>query len=117
MGSFSSTRVQPSCCRATSLQPGHVATAGFLLGKHNRLRKFSRFVCRRTASDRPLRVAIGHALCPEAATEFGRHLRTSLPDIHTLTITDLGPALGAHGGPGTIIVATQPFVTPRELVS
>jgi DegV family protein with EDD domain len=96
---------------------GRVATAGFLLGKRNRLRKFSRFVGRRTASDRPLRVAIGHALCPEAAAEFGQHLRARLPAIHTLTITDLGAALGAHGGPGTIIVATQPFVTPGELAS
>ena len=96
---------------------GRVATAGFLLGKRNRLRKFSRFVARRTTSDRPLRVAIGHALCPEAASEFGQHLRASLPAVHSLTITDLGAALGAHGGPGTIIVATQPFVTPDELVS
>jgi DegV family protein with EDD domain len=100
-----------------TIADGRVATAGFLFGMHNRLQKFSRFVCRRTESEGLLRVAIGHALCAEDAAEFARYLRASLPNIHTLTITDLGAALGAHGGPGTIIIATQPYVAPGEVVA
>ncbi len=93
---------------------GRVATAGFLLGRRNRLRKFSRFVMRRTEYALPLRVSIGHALCPEDAAELERLLRIDLPSIDSLTITELGSALGAHGGRGTLIVATQPVSTSQH---
>jgi len=28
-------------------------------------------------------------------------------------VTDMGPALGVHGGPGTLIVALQPLGPPQ----
>jgi DegV family protein with EDD domain len=93
---------------------GRVATAGFLFGKRDRLRRFSRFVMRRADFALPLRVSIGHALCPADAAELERHLRKELPSIESVTVTELGSALGAHGGRGTLIVATQPVSTPQH---
>lgn len=94
---------------------GRVATSGFLLGKRNRLQKFSRFIARRTPPDQPLNVAIGHALCRDDAAVLERHLRDRVPSIHKLTITDLGAGLGVHGGCGMLIVSTQPHKVPGEV--
>ena len=94
---------------------GRVASAGFLFGKHNRVRRFSRFVSRRTLAGQPLNVAVGHALCPDDAALLERHLRDDLPSIHSLTVTDMGAALGVHCGRGTLVVAIQPRIVPCEI--
>lgn len=100
-----------------TIPDGRVAGAGFLFGKHDRLRRFSRFVARRTPADRPINVAVGHAQCVEDAAVLERHLRDRLPLIRTLTVTDLGAALGTHAGSGTLTVATQPYINPGEIGS
>jgi len=87
---------------------GRVATGGFLLGRRNRLPKFARHIAKHSTSDAPLVIAIGHALCREDAVELARLLRQEIPGIERLITTDLGTALGVHGGPGTLLVATQP---------
>jgi DegV family protein with EDD domain len=87
---------------------GRVATGGFLLGRSNRLPKFARHIAKHSANNSPLIVAIGHALCREDAVELARLLRAEIPNIERLITTDLGTALGVHGGPGTMIVSTQP---------
>ncbi len=60
----------------------------------------------------PISVAIGHSACAEDAEELARLLREGLPQIKQLTMAELGAALGVHAGPGTLIVAVQPFTTP-----
>jgi len=87
---------------------GRIATAGFMIGRRNRLQKFARYVARKSDTNRSLIVAIGHAVCLDDAVELARLLRKEIPDIERLTMTDLGTALGVHGGPGTLMVATQP---------
>jgi DegV family protein with EDD domain len=92
---------------------GRVASGTFLFGRRNRIPRFARYVARLTPAAESLDVAIGHALCPEDAAELERELRRRLGTIHRTTITDIGAALGVHGGPGTLIVATQPYSRPR----
>ena len=94
---------------------GRVASAGLLFGKRDRLRRFSRFLARRVPADQPLNVAVGHALCPEEVAVLERHLRDRLPSIRTLTVTDMGAALGVHCGRGTLVVAIQPCITPGDI--
>ena len=91
---------------------GRVATGTMLFGSRNRVRKFARYVARCTPPAESLDVAVAHAVNPDEATELVRELRTVLDNVHRTTITDLGAALGVHGGPGTLIVATQPFIRP-----
>ena len=88
---------------------GRIATRGFLMGRRNRLRKFARYVAKKSLADGPLIVALGHAVCPEDAAELERLLRMEIPHIERFVTTDLGTAVGAHGGPGTLMVATQPY--------
>lgn len=93
---------------------GRIGTASFLLGRRNRLRKFAHYIAKRVGDDGPLTVLIGHAICPQDAARLERLLRDELDDIHRLSITELGAAFGVHGGPATLVVATQPSVELPE---
>ncbi len=93
---------------------GRVASGTFLFGRKNLIRRFARYVARRTPSATSLDVAIGHAVCREDAEALEQELRRQFDNIHRTTITDIGAALGVHGGPGTLIVATQPYSRPAD---
>jgi DegV family protein with EDD domain len=93
---------------------GRVASGTFLFGRRNRIQRFARYVARRTPAADALDVAIGHAVCPDDAVELERALRKRFENIHRTTITDIGAALGVHGGPGTLIVSTQPYARPTR---
>ena len=94
---------------------GRVAPSGFAFGKNNMSRKFARHVARRTREAGPLSIAIGHASCPDQAQELASLLRQALPQIKRLTIAEVGAALGVHAGPGTLIVALQPYTTVEDV--
>jgi len=91
---------------------GKIATGSFLLGRRDRLRKFARHIAGRVDTSLSLNVAIGHAVCLQDTAELERLLRERMPNIARLSITDLGAGLGAHGGPGTLLVAVQPHTRP-----
>ncbi len=90
-----------------TVRDGRVATAGFLFGRRNRLRKFARFVSRR-AIDGPVDIAVGHAACPDDARRLEAHLRERLGTVARSSVTEIGAAFGVHGGPDTLVVALQP---------
>ena len=48
----------------------------------------------------------------DAVAELEKLLRRDLPQIERLTMAQLGSALGVHAGPGSLVVAVQPFTTP-----
>jgi DegV family protein with EDD domain len=91
---------------------GRIAASGFFFGKRKRVAKFAKNIARRTNSKARINVAIGHAVCADDAEELGRLLQKQLPSINRLTILELGTAFGVHGGPGTIVVSTQPHTVP-----
>ncbi len=87
---------------------GRVTNGGFLLGRKRRVSNFTQYVIKHSVIHGPMHVAIGHALCADEADELAACFRKELPDLKRLTITELGSALGVHGGPGTLLVATMP---------
>jgi DegV family protein with EDD domain len=91
---------------------GAVKARGMLLGGRNRLPRFAQFVARRISRERPLRIAIGHAVCHDEALELETLLRARLDNIQSSSITSLGSAVGVHGGPGTLVVGTQEYLEP-----
>ena len=54
-----------------------------------------------------LRVLVGHGDRPEDGRRLGEKLRARLPaaSVEFVELTDMGPAIGVHGGPGTLVVA------------
>jgi len=95
---------------------GRISASGLLLGRQNLLPKFARFIAKRLDRKANWRVAIGHAMCPQEAEELEQFVREQLPEVSRSCITDLGSALGAHGGPGAIVIAVQRHRQPDEFV-
>ena len=93
---------------------GKIAPNGCIVGSRNLIAKFARHVASRIRGDKAIVVAVGHALSPDGAAELERVLRQDAPNITRLSVAELGTALGVHGGPGTLVIATQPFVTPAD---
>ena len=60
----------------------------------------------------PLNLAIAHAVCEEDAARVRDELEALLPNLRRTTLTGLGAALGAHGGPGSIVVGVQEHRDP-----
>ncbi len=91
---------------------GRISLAGFVFvfGRGKRIERFAGFVARRASTGGDIEVGIGHALCEDDARKLERELRRRLPNIARLTLCPLGPALGVHGGPGTLLVSVGPHL-------
>jgi DegV family protein with EDD domain len=96
---------------------GKVGLGGVLWGRHRLPERFARLAARRAAPWRGgaggnaprYRVLVGHGNVPEAGRALEQLLRAALPpgSIESSHLTDMGPALGVHGGPGTLIIAIR----------
>jgi len=91
---------------------GRISAGGGLLGSVKLRTRFARFVARRYRIDagrERVRILVGHG----DRLEEGRLLAEELVDrfpkdaVDFCLLTDMGPAIGVHGGPGTLIVALQ----------
>lgn len=94
---------------------GRIVLSGCLFGRRNIPARFARHVAAQIRAAGPTRVAIGHAVCPQQAELLEQVLRTEVTQIERLSTTELGTALGVHGGPGTLVVATQPVLNLASL--
>jgi hypothetical protein len=91
----------------TNFPDGRIAGCGFIFGRGRAPEKFARFILDRTDRSREYRLGVGHARNPQAAEKLLCLLLDGLPSVHSHYITEVGTALGAHGGPGTLVVALQ----------
>lgn len=57
----------------------------------------------------PLRLAIAHSNSPELGEALRTACEVAFPNVESVHIGDLGPAYGAHGGPGTLALAVQEY--------
>lgn len=93
---------------------GKVTLSGVLFGRRNRCKRFARYVAKRMPKG-AVEIGIGHASAPDDALELEKHLRELVPDIGKLVVCGLGPAIGVHGGPGTLLVAVRPWVSAQDV--
>ena len=93
---------------------GKVSLSGVLFGRRNRTRRFARYVARRVPQG-TVEIGIGHASAEDEAHELEKHIRELVPDIGKLVVCGLGPAIGVHGGPGTLLVAVRPWVSAQDV--
>jgi DegV family protein with EDD domain len=73
-------------------------------------RAFARLVQRvsEAAGEDPVAVAVHHLAAPERAERLAGELRERLPDLRELYVSELGPAIGAHVGPGAVGAVVAP---------
>jgi hypothetical protein len=91
---------------------GRVDTAGVLAGKHNLRGRFANFIAQRTKAGKSYRAAVGYAQNRDQAEELVSMLEDAIPGLQSCAIAETGSALGAHGGPGSLIVGIQEYEAP-----
>ncbi len=91
---------------------GRVTAGGVILAGGNRLVRFANWIRRRIADGHDYRLAVAHARCRDEAETLRDILEDRIDRIVASWVTELGTALGVHGGPGTIAVAFQEYREP-----
>jgi DegV family protein with EDD domain len=91
---------------------GRISAGGGLFGAVKLRTRFARFVARRYRIDagrERIRILVGHGDRLEEGRLLAEELAARFPKdaIDFCVLTDMGPAIGVHGGPGTLIVALQ----------
>lgn len=97
-----------------TLPNGNIKAKTALFGKKNVLRKYASYIEKNSPKNKKLRIAIGHALCQSKADELQNLLFQKMDNILSCRITDLGSAIGVHGGPGALVVGVQNYHNPNE---
>lgn len=87
---------------------GRLTVQGVQFGRRRREEKIAAYVNRHLAPDRVYRLMIAHCQASERAHRVRRRLLNLHPLIHSCLITDAGPAVGVHLGPGGLIIGVQP---------
>lgn len=90
---------------------GKLAVVNALFGHRSVPERFARHIVRRLPDAPRWRVIVGHcdALCD--AEKLLESLRSLLP-IERDWLVETGPAIGAHAGPGTLVVGVQAIIGP-----
>jgi DegV family protein with EDD domain len=91
---------------------GRISAGGGLFGPVKLRTRFARFVARRYRIDagrERVRILVGHGDRLEEGRLLAEELVGRFPKdaVDFCLLTDMGPAIGVHGGPGTLIVALQ----------
>ena len=89
---------------------GRVSAGGVLFGRNDLRAKFARWVRRRMRDDVSYRMIVGHANCHADGQWLLQEL--SLPNVAYARLVPIGSALGAHGGPGMLVVGLQEYEAP-----
>ena len=90
---------------------GRVSAGNVLFGRSRLREKFARFVRRRMHDDRKYRLLVGHADCEAEGQWLLGQLSTD--SVVSARLLPLGCTLGAHGGPGMLVVGLQEYEPPR----
>jgi DegV family protein with EDD domain len=104
-GLFGVLRLSPVL---TANSEGKLGIAGFHVGRGADPRKLARTACRKMQPETMYRVVIAHANNSQGARETRHHILEQHGRIHSCHITEAGPALGVHFGPGGLIVGFTP---------
>lgn len=86
---------------------GRLGVAGALFGRRDVPERFAGYVARRLPRDSRWRVIVGHCDCAEDGAALLAALRARI-DCAAGWLVETGPAVGAHAGPGALVVSVQP---------
>ena len=86
---------------------GRLSLAGGLFGKRRVPERFASYVARRVDRSKRWRVIVGH--CDARADgEILLQKLKDLLDCQDAWLVETGPAIGAHAGPGALVISLQP---------
>lgn len=91
---------------------GLLGVAGAFIGKSRVPERFAAYVAKRAEPGQRWRVIVGHCDALEDGERLLAELRRLL-DCADAWLVETGPAVGAHAGPGALVVSLQPVELPR----
>ncbi len=94
----------------TNTGDGRLAVRGVVFGKRDPYDKFARQIVRKLDQHKLYRVLIGHCQAEAVARRIQQYLLEHHGRMHSCMITDAGPAVGVHLGPGGLVVGVQEYV-------
>jgi DegV family protein with EDD domain len=86
---------------------GKLGVVGGLFGRTRVVERFARYVSRRLPDGERWRLIVGHCDAAGEGAALLDALRALVP-CHESWLVETGPAIGAHAGPGTLVVSLQP---------
>jgi hypothetical protein len=89
-----------------SFTPKGIKPVGKTFGRKNIMQKFNNYVQKKIDWNQPLRIGISHANCEEKAFEFRDNFIRRVGKENVF-VSEIGPGLGAHTGPGAMAIAIQ----------
>ena len=87
---------------------GTIGPVGVIFGRGQVPERFANWLIRHLDAEKTYRIVIAHCDNAEGARAIRRVLVDRLTTVQTVHKTEAGTALGAHAGPGTLIVGVQP---------
>jgi fatty acid-binding protein DegV len=87
---------------------GKFGLAGISLGTGVKTSALGKVVLRNMQKDTSYRILIAHGANDQGAHELRRFILARHPRVHSCHITEAGPALGVHLGPGGLVVGFLP---------
>lgn len=96
--------IQPVLC--TTIE-GLLKPKGAMLSTSNPVPGFTRWLLRRLDKNKHYRLMVTHGDNHDAAVVLRNQLLARLPQVKTCWISETGPAIGVHAGPGVLVVGVQ----------
>ncbi|MFK7957894.1 MAG: DegV family protein [Lysobacterales bacterium] len=95
---------------------GTVGLAGVIFSRRHALDGFARWMSRRLKPNKRYDLIVADCAATEAAETLATQLKSRLTDS-TVWRVPAGAALGAHAGPGCLIVGVQEHFTPEQVAA
>ena len=86
---------------------GSLGPIGVIWGKRNIVHKIAKYLNKKINPDIDYDIAIAHSICEENAEILRKNLYEKHKNIKSISILELGCALGSHTGPGTLAIGLQ----------
>jgi DegV family protein with EDD domain len=89
---------------------GRLGIRGALFGRERLPERFAAAVARRLDPAKSWRLLVCHCDCPEEGEALRRELRARVPRVDADWLIEAGSGIGAHAGPGSLVVGVQEAV-------
>jgi len=98
----------------TASPDGQLKACSVLAGRNKAVQRFARFTLRRMQRDVCYRIMISHTDAREDARALRELLLAGHPEVDACWLEEASPAVGAHAGPGSLVVGLQPWNKPER---
>lgn len=99
-------------CLILCSKRGRLGFHGVLWGENRIPERFARRIARTMDRGRRYRVTISHGDCVDDAARVRRELEASGAHLDKVWTVETGVAIGAHAGPGALVIAVQEYIPP-----